>query len=67
MWPPLILCVHVTTDTEVKEQGKGGVMHFWVHGWDWGWLILLIVWVFLLAAASYVAMEFTTRRPRHRH
>ena len=40
-------------------------MHFWVHGFDWGWLIVLIVWVVALAASSYVAVSLTTRPPKH--
>ena len=40
-------------------------MHFWVHGFDWGWLIVLILWVIALGAASYVAVKLTTRPPKH--
>ena len=41
-------------------------MHYWVHGWDWGWMILSIVWVFALAAALYIAVNFTNRPPGNR-
>jgi hypothetical protein len=38
-------------------------MHFWVNGWDWGWLILSFVWVFALAAALYVLMNWPPGNP----
>ena len=33
-------------------------MHLWLHGWDWGWLVLMAVWLVLLLAAAYVAGNF---------
>lgn len=40
-------------------------MHYWLHGWDWGWLILMVVWVFVLAAVLFVAVNLTNGPPSH--
>ena len=41
-------------------------MNVWVHGWDWGgWIILMVVWVFVLAAALHVTVKLTNGPRRH--
>ena len=40
-------------------------MHLWINGWDWGWVVLLSVWVVLLAAVLFAAVNLTNG-PKHR-
>jgi hypothetical protein len=37
-------------------------MAIWLYGWDWGWLIRLLVWAFVLAAALIAVEYFTNGR-----
>jgi hypothetical protein len=37
-------------------------MAIWLYGWDWGWLIRLLVWAFVLAAALIAVVYFTNGR-----
>lgn len=30
-------------------------MHLWFYGWDWGWLVVVAVWLVVLMAAAYIA------------
>jgi hypothetical protein len=39
-------------------------MHFWMYGWDWGWLIVLFIWV-LVVAVSYAAVDLLDWHHRH--
>ncbi|MGH3135426.1 MAG: hypothetical protein ACRDPV_02880 [Gaiellaceae bacterium] len=40
-------------------------MHFLLHGWDWGWVILMIMWMIALVAVLYAIVALTSGPPSH--
>lgn len=39
-------------------------MHLWEYGWEWGWLIVVLPWVFVVAAVL-AAADLSSKNTRH--
>jgi hypothetical protein len=52
----------VTGDT-AGEYEEEVLMEIWLYGWDWGWVVLLLVWAVVLAAALFAVAHFTNGPP----
>jgi hypothetical protein len=40
-------------------------MHYWVSGWDWLWMSLMMTfWIALLGAVIFIAVRLAQRPPQ---